>query len=92
MAGIKETKEAVLGVMRLAAVIATLTKDGVQFEDFGALINEYQANPELKAILDAAYAEIHLVPEELKDLDFAESFELGSAVIKELPALVAAMK
>lgn len=92
MAGIKETKEAVIGVMKLGAVIAAQTKDGAQFEDFGALIKKYNEDAEFKAALDLAYADVGLVPEEIKDLDFAESLELGMAVLKELPVLVESMK
>lgn len=87
--GIKETKEAIVGGIKLAAVISKQAKDGVQLSDFAAVIAEYQANPEFKNAMDAAYENIGQVPMEIQELDFKECLELAGAIVKELPSALA---
>ena len=86
--GIKETKEAAVGLIKLAAVLGKVFKDGVQATDVALLLAEYQSNPELKAALDEAFAGIQAVPEEIKDINFSEGVDLSIAVIKEIPGLI----
>lgn len=90
--GIKETKEAVVGLLKLTAVLAKLFKDGVQATDAAALLAEYQSNPELKSALEEAYKGVQEIPAEVKDLHIAEGVELAMAAMKEIPAVVAALK
>lgn len=92
MAGIKETKEAVVGAIRVGAVVSAVTKDGVQFQDFGAVIAKYNSDLEFKKAVDEAYEGFELIPAEVADLDFKECIELGVAVMAELPKLVESMK
>ena len=90
--GIQETKEAVVGLIKLSAELAKLFKDGVQAADAMALVAKYNSDGDFKAAMDAAYQNIQAIPEEVKDLDLVEGIDLGMAVLKEVPALVAALK
>jgi len=92
MAGIKETKEAVIGAIRVGAVISSVTKDGVQFQDFGAVIAHYNSDPEFKKAVDESYEGFELIPAEVADLDVKEIIELAVSVMAELPKLVESMK
>ena len=76
MAGIKETKEALLFGISMAMAIDETTQDGFQWTDVLSLIK-----PMVK--LPAAIAGIQDIPAELADLDEAERTELVEA-IKEL--------
>ena len=76
MAGIKETKDALLFGISMAMAIDETTQDGFQWTDVLSLIK-----PMVK--LPAAIAGIQNVPAELADLDEAERTELVEA-IKEL--------
>ena len=93
MEGIKETKEAVVGVLVLGALVAKELKNGFQFPgDLVALFAAIQSDEAKKAKLEAAVGAIEKVPAEIKDISVAEGIELASAVIAELPALIEALK
>jgi hypothetical protein len=81
MQGIKETKEAVLGVMALGFYVAKLAKDGIQMADAGALLAKLQGDAEFAAKLKAAYEGIEQVPAEIKDITVAEGIELAMEII-----------
>lgn len=91
--GIKETKELALGVIHLGFYVAKLLKDGFQVEDIGSFIGKLSGDEEFKAILTAAYQDVHLVQGEVKDITLVEGLELAMAitpaVLKELEALKA---
>jgi hypothetical protein len=84
MEGVKETKEALLGIIVLGAFVAERAKDGLQLNDLGALIEKFTKDEEFKAKLQAAVDGIDKVPAEVKDLSIAEMFELATV----LPALI----
>lgn len=93
METVKETKEAIVGVLVLGAIVAKELKNGFQFPaDLVQMFAAIQADEAKKAKLEAAVAAIEKVPAELKDLSVSESIELASAIISELPALIEALK
>lgn len=93
MTGNKETKEAVIGILAVAAVLAERLKDGVQPMDDSLAVWDKVKNDEVfKAKLAAAYENIKLVPVEVKDMGLEESFDLLTSVAPEIITLVKALK
>lgn len=85
---IKETKEAILGVVALGAFVALRAKDGLQLDDAVALVGKLTSDPEFMAKLKSAIDGIDKVPAEVKDLQFAEIIELAAL----LPEILSAFK
>jgi hypothetical protein len=77
--GIKETKEAVVGLIEIAALLGKVFKDGVQATDALEVWSAISADEELKAKLVAAYNEADQIPAEVKDLSVMEGIELLTA-------------
>lgn len=87
--GVKETKEALVGMLALAVVLTKHFKDGVQVgKDFAAIYAEIVSSPDLKEKLEVAYEGYNLIDDELKDVDLKESFELLSAATPEVLKLI----
>jgi hypothetical protein len=89
--GVKETKEALVGFIKLAAMLATEFKDGVQATDIAPIVVKMQSEPLKSALLDA-YNGIDEVPSELKDLSLVEALSLVPEMIDALSELVKAVK
>jgi len=89
--GIKECKEALIGINELAVVLASVFKDGAQIGDAAVLWAKLQADPEVSAKLVAAYQGVSLIPAEVKDLDLGEGVELVSLQAAYVPKLIAAL-
>jgi hypothetical protein len=90
--GVKEIKELVKGIFELSKISAVELMDGFQAQD---LINGYvkvSADPVKKAALEEALKGIQEVPNEVKDLSFAEGLEIAIFVMQEMPALLEAFK
>lgn len=83
----KETKEAIIGLLALSKVIAELAKDGVQIQDAVALFAKLQ-EPVLKAKVDAAIADIQKVQGEVAVAKAVDYFDLVMVVLPELKDLV----
>lgn len=90
--GIKETKEALIGLNEVTILIANRLKDGAQAADIPALLEDMKKDPEVVAKLAAARDNIKEVPAEIKDLQLAEGLELGVVQASYVPKLIAAMK
>lgn len=91
--GVKETKEAIVGMVVLGAVIASEMKNGFDFPgDLVSMFAAIQGDAAKKQKLEDAIASINKVPEEIKDLSASESIEIAAALIAELPALIGALK
>ena len=89
--GVKETKEALVGFIKLAAMLATEFKDGVQATDIAPIIVKMQSEPLKSALLDA-YNGIEEVPSELRDVSLVEAMTLIPGLIDALGDLVQAVK
>lgn len=87
----KEFKEALVGFMELAIVIAKVSKDGVQVSDIGQLIDLIK-KPEVAEKLIAAYNGIDKVPSELKEFGYKDAFELLPLVAPKVAELVQVIK
>jgi len=87
--GVKETKEALVGVNEIALHVARRLKDGVQFSDFLGFYSDFTGDADFKAKLEAAWNNYQAIPEEVKDLSLAEVIELASVEIEYVPKIVA---
>lgn len=90
--GVKEVKEALIGVNEIAILVASKFKDGVQFGDFAAFWDAFKNEQEFKDKVEAAYNNFQNIPEEVKDMDISEGIELAMVQISYVPKLVAAFK
>lgn len=90
--GIKETKEVLKLALVLGGVVAGQLKDGFQFKDLADVFVKMQGDEEKKAIVDAALKDVSKVPDEVKDITFAEGLELVSFLASELPAFLEKLK
>ena len=90
--GIKETKEAIVGLLELATCLAEKFNDGVQVKDFSELWAKLQIDEGFKKKLSDAYEGANGIPAELKDLDLYEGVEMSSVVLAYLPKIVDALK
>ena len=89
--GIKETNEALVGFIKLAAMLAHEFKDGIQATDIASIVVKMQTEPLKSALLDA-YNGIDEVPSELKDISLIEAMSLIPGLIDALGELVKAVK
>lgn len=85
--GIKESKELIVGIMHIAALLGARLKDGVQIDDFPAFMDGVKED---KAI-EEAFKGLGGIPAEMKDLSVGEGFELSVAVLAEVPKIIAAV-
>jgi hypothetical protein len=92
MAGIKETQEAMEGILGLGLVMYKIFGDGVQFEDFSKVMDVYKNDVEFMAKLEKAHQGYENIPAELADLDGAEVAVLASTLIGYLPQYIEALK
>lgn len=92
MVGIKESKEALIGINELAIFIAKRLKDGVGMDDIGAIIDLLKNDGEFKIKVAAAFDGIKAVPEEMKDIDINEGVELAMVQVMYMPKIIEAFK
>lgn len=83
----KETKEAVIGLLVVAKIVGEVLKDGPQITDAMVLFAKLQ-EPEIKAKLDAALADINMVEGEVKAAGLADYLDLIVGVLPELKGLI----
>ena len=87
----KETKEALVGVLAVAKLIVDLSKDGLDIKDAVDLFAKLQ-EPALKAKVDAAIEGVQKVQDEFKSATAVEYFELIMVALPELKGLVEAIQ
>lgn len=92
MSGVKETKEVLVAVLKVAPVLVKQFKDGVQVQDVAELYAKFMADPVLKEAVMKAYEDYKLVGDEVKDLDTAEIIELIMAALPEIQKLLQELK
>ena len=91
--GVKETKEALLGLLKILPILLKQFKDGVQVaEDASALYEKIVKNEEIKAAILEAYDGYDKVPEEVKDISILEFFQLVGAVTPEVIKIIEEIK
>lgn len=89
MAGIQETKEAIIAVAALLKTVKELSKDGFQFNDAVALVDKYTNDPAFAKKINDAAVGIELVANELSDISFFEGLELFKLVSAEFRSIKA---
>lgn len=87
----KETKEAVIGILVLGKIIAEVLKDGPQIADAVTLFAKLQ-EPEIKAKVDAALADINLVKGEVEKAKIGDYLELIAGILPELKSIIEAVQ
>lgn len=88
--GIKETKEAVVGVNEVGLHVARRLKDGFQvIPDSIAFYNDLVNDPDFKSKIIAAWENHQAIPEEVKDLDTGEVVELVVIQASYVPKIIA---
>ena len=90
--GIKELKEALIGVNELSILIASRMKDGAGLDDAMAIWEKLKNDEDFKNKMVAAYEGIGMVPAELKQIDLAEGIELAMLQAGYVPKIIAAIK
>lgn len=90
--GIKETKEALVGVLEVAVLLTKALKDGIQISDVGVIIDALRHDEEFKAKMAAAVKDISLVKTEMADCSAVEAIELAVAGVAYVPKIIGAMK
>lgn len=96
MAGVKETRDVIKAVEKLAVVVTKHLKDGFQGTDAVAIITELATRPDVQAAVAEARDNIEAVKDEIKDVDVLEGCDLAvdgigiaKAILTELKAPVA---
>lgn len=90
--GIKETKEALVGVNELAVLLVLRLKDGAGFDDIMAIWEKLGNDQEFKQKLSDAVKGISEVPAEVKDIDLNEGIDLARLQLDYLPKYIDALK
>jgi len=87
----KETKEAVIGILVLGKLIAEVLKDGPQITDAVTLFAKLQ-EPEIKVKVDAALADINLVQGEFEKAKAGDYLDLLIGIAPEIKAIIEAVQ
>lgn len=90
--GIKETIEVLAAVDMVGLYIISRVKDGVGLDDGMDLMSKILMDDEFKKVVGAAIENIKLVPEEIKDMDVEEGFELAKELMNRGPKFIQALK
>lgn len=83
--GIKETKEALIGINEVSLCLAEKFKDGVQVSDFTEFYAKITSDEAFKAKVKDAYDNYKAIPEEIKDVDAGEGLELAVVQLDYAP-------
>lgn len=90
--GIKETKEALVGINEVSLFLAEKLKDGVQFTDATDFYAKLTKDEAFKKVVGDAYENYEKIPAEVKDIDAGEGLELAVVQVEYVPKFIAALK
>jgi hypothetical protein len=90
--GIPQSKEAIIGMMELALLMAEVLKDGAQLSDLGIVWAKMSSDKRFKEKMRAALDKIGEVPKEMGDLSLPEGMELAMLLIPYVPRFVDVFK
>lgn len=85
----KETKEALIGLVVLGKLVSDRLKDGVQLDDAMAIGQALLVDGSLKEKVMAGIKDAEKIKDEVKDMDLAKILELAKVIpdlIKEIQA------
>jgi hypothetical protein len=80
----KETKEAIVGIIALAKEIVELSKDGLQPSDMMVLVSKLAADEIFRTKLLNAVQGLEKIPAELQPLTIEKGIDLVLAIALEL--------
>lgn len=83
---VKETKEALVALVKLGKEVSALAKDGLDLKDAAALGIKFASDENFRGMVVGAIEGCSNIPAEVKDISFEEGVELALAVIAELKA------
>ncbi len=92
MSQTKETKELLVGFLKLSNLIAVQFKDGLDVADIAAIFTKMQADPVLTQAIRDSYEGIDKISAETKEMGLAEAAELLAAALPEIVELIKALK
>lgn len=90
--GVKETKEAVSGALKLGTLLYKKFADGVQTQDFMEIFAKFQLDAEFQKAIVEAYNGANLIEAELKDMDLAEGLEVAMHSLAEVQKAIVELK
>ncbi len=90
--GVKDTKEAIIGSLKLATLLAASFKDGVQATDIAVIFAKIQGDTVLQSALMEAYNGAGNIGAEMKDISLSEGLSMLPEVIEEFKNLINALK
>jgi hypothetical protein len=90
--GNKETKEAMVAMLSVAALLASKLKDGVQMSDAIDVWAKIQGDEDFKTELIKAWENSKAIPAEVSDLDFSEAVDLMMAAVPGIKKIIEALK
>ena len=90
--GVKEIKEALIGINEVAIFLASRLKDGIGADDAVALVGKLQGDADFLSKLSEAAGGISAVVSEAKDISLAEGMELVYVQLSYIPKLVEALR
>ena len=85
MAGVKESKEMLVGINEVALYLVTRLKDGIGVDDLLDLVGKLNSDKEFMAKITAAYEGLDQIGDELGDLDLGEGLELAKVQLDYIP-------
>lgn len=91
VAGIQETKDALIAMNEVGLTMAKLFADGTQFADFVAIWKKLSEDETFKAQLVTAYEGWNAISGEIADLDVNEALDLVSVQLAYIPKFVEAV-
>lgn len=90
--GVKETREALVGVNEVSLFLAVKLQDGAQFSDATDFYKKLTEDAAFKKVIEDAYEGYDKIPAEVKDIDGAEALELAAVQIEYVPKFIDALK
>lgn len=83
MTDVKETKEALVGMLKLGKAVAALAKDGLDLSDALALGSKFVTDTAFRDAVVEGVKGAEKIPAELKDIAASEAVEILEELIKE---------
>ena len=90
--GIKETEEALQGILMLGLLFWKTFHDGFQMTDIGTMWDTYRNDQAFCDAMKLAYEGYQKIPDEVRDLQLEEALELSTVMISYLPKYLHLLK
>ncbi len=86
---IKETKEALDGVMQMCMVLALVLKDGAQIGDIAVIFEKISTDEILRQKIVSAFEGMGKIPDEITHITVQEGMELAMMMLSFVPQFIA---